>query len=270
MNDNIINLPVFEEDEFTSQELTFEVTDEKSFNECFSCEYFRNGCSGPNLTATNVERVCEFLQLCRLKLSYSYQKVADMTQLSLMTVKRTLKGQTKDPSWATIQALTAVLVSDPNGKYPCALHIVRKETEKAAAECLRLQGVIEGMKEEHKNDISAIEEKHRLELENARTQNERYIKFLEEQVSFKENQMLTKDGVLKDDYNFIRRKNRIIAALSIGLVIAVFVIMAALVVDRLNNDIGFFWLEETLSFFGNKHTGGGATNNSVSFLSWQL
>lgn len=271
MNENLTYLAANEDEEFPTGELTIEVTKEKSFNECLTCEYFRNGCSGPNLGATSVERVCEFLQLCRYQLRYTYQQVADLTQLSLVTVKRTLTGKNKDPGLATIQALSSVLVSDPHGKFPCAMHIVADKTEKTVSQCQRLQDIIDGMAEDHKKEIDAIEEKHKQELEDARTQNERYIKFLEDQVSFKEGQMLTKDKTLTDDYAFIRRKNRIIAALSIGLVITVLIIVGALIVDKLNSDIGFFWLEDTLSFFsGNKTGHDGIANNSVSFLNYRL
>lgn len=101
--------------------VSFEVTADKPFNKCFECRSFRNGCSGPNLSVMGIERVCEFLQLARIFLDYSYQEVADGTGLSLATVKRTLMGKVSDPSFFTISAISMFLLGDPNGKYPCAI-----------------------------------------------------------------------------------------------------------------------------------------------------
>ena len=100
--------------------VSFEVTADKPFNKCFECRSFRNGCSGPNLSVMEVARVCEFLQMARIFLGYSYQYVADGTGLSLATVKRTLTGKISDPSFFTISAISRFLLGDPNGKYPCA------------------------------------------------------------------------------------------------------------------------------------------------------
>lgn len=101
--------------------VSFEVTADKPFNKCFECRSFRNGCSGPNLSVMGIERACEFLQLARIFLDYSYQEVADGTELSLATVKRTLMGKVSDPSFFTISAISMFLLGDPNGKYPCAI-----------------------------------------------------------------------------------------------------------------------------------------------------
>ena len=257
MNENNVNLALVDDEELSISELDFEVTKEKSFNECFNCEYFRKGCSGPNLCGTSTERACEFLQLCRLQLGYSYQKTADLSGLSLVTVKRTLTGKNKDPGLATINALSAVLVSDPKGKYPCALHIVNEESEKLAKECQRLQAELDGINAKHKQKVESLHAKYQED-----------IRFLKEQISFKENQMLAKDKVLGDDYDFIRRKNRIIAALSFALAITVFIIIAALAVDNANPNIGFFWLEETVAtIFGH---GGLATNGFDQTLNVRL
>ncbi len=106
--------------------LSFEVTSDKPFNKCFNCNSFRNGCSGPNLGVMGVARCCEFLQMTRIFIRYTYQKVADETTklgigLSLATVKRILTGKITNPDFVSITALSIVLLGDPNGKYPCAI-----------------------------------------------------------------------------------------------------------------------------------------------------
>ena len=101
--------------------VSFEVTPDKPFNKCFKCPSFRNGCSGPNILEMQFERACEFLQLARIFLGWSYQYVADGTKLSLATVKRLLTGKLTDPSYYTMQTIAHFLVGDPNGKFPCAI-----------------------------------------------------------------------------------------------------------------------------------------------------
>lgn len=246
MSENINFLALSEEVEFPAEELKIEVTKEKPFNQCFSCEYFRNGCSGPNLNILTVERVCEFLQLCRIQLGWTYQKTADECGLSLVTVKRTLTGKNKDPGFATIQALSLALVGDPRGKYPCALHIVTKETEQAKQECQRLQNVLDTIHLEHEEAIAAVRSDDRRTIDYLKEQN----KFKEEQMRTKDDQIKKRDDELEELYEFVRRKNRVITILSILLAVAVLIILAALIVDRLNGHLGFFWMDKVSSIFG--------------------
>ena len=122
-NNNIVCVP----EENTT--VNFEVTVDKPFNKCFQCPSFRNGCSGPNIAVMEPTRACEFLQMTRVFLDYSYQYVADETDLSLATVKRTLNGKISDPSFYTISVLSRFLCGDPNGKYPCALPNIVPDSE---------------------------------------------------------------------------------------------------------------------------------------------
>ena len=128
MENNNCTILVPEEDIVVS----FAVTDKKPFNKCFQCHSFRNGCSGPNLSIMGIERACEFLQLARVFLKYSYQQVADGTGVSLATVKRILTGKISDPSFFTMSAISTFLLGDPNGKYPCAIPNVVSDPDNEA------------------------------------------------------------------------------------------------------------------------------------------
>ena len=213
MNENLKYLAANEDVEFPIGQMKIEVTKEKPFNGCFSCEYFRNGCSGPNLNIMNAERVCEFLQLCRITLRYTYQKTADLSGLSLVTVKRTLTGKNKDPGYTTIQALSSVLVADPDGKYPCALHMVGDQSAAAKQECERLQVALDAIKIEHATDVAALRA------------NEEYFK---KQIDFAENELRTKDAQQEELYEFVRRKNRVIGLLSFTLALCVIAVIGIL------------------------------------------
>lgn len=220
-------LTIFPAEEDMQNPISTEVTQEKPFNKCFECPYLRNGCSGPNLSVMTIERAAEFLQICRQQLGYSYQKVADLSMLSIITVKRILTGQIKDPGFLTMQALSFVLVSDQKGKHPCAMHLLGEETESAIAACKEAQAALA-----HKD----------AEFEMLRVNDREKIDFLKRQVEFKESQMLEKDRLLHERYEFMKRKDRIIVLLGLSLALCLLVIIGVLIVDKLNPDIGFFWV----------------------------
>ena len=228
MTDNSNVLNIFDADEL-QENLSIEVTTEKPFNKCLNCEYLGNGCSGPNLNAMSVERACEFLQIRRVQLGYSYQKTADLACLSLVTVKRILTGKIKDPSFLSMQALTFALVADPEGKYPCAMEQYTKEAEQAVAACKVAQ------------DELARKEKELAEEKEKVAYREERIKAYQHQIEFKEAQMIAKDKQISERTQFMKTKDRAIAILSVLLFIALGIIITALIIDRLNYDVGFFW-----------------------------
>lgn len=245
MPENSEILAIIGEEDLPDIPIKIEVTDEKPFNECLLCQYLGHGCSGPNVSAMSLGRACEFFQLRRIQLGYSYQKLADLSGLSLITVKRILKGQVKDPGHLSMQALSNALTKDPTGKYPCALHLQNQEAERNLAADKATQEALDRKEREH--DLILAAERRQKE-------------FLLEQVKFKEDQMVKKDSTIEkrdkeieDLYEFIRRKNRIIANLvSLAATLAA-IIIGALALDRSNPNIGFFWIDQAADpgkFFG--------------------
>lgn len=228
MTENSTILNIIDADDL-HETIDIEVTKEKPFNKCLNCEYLRNGCSGPNLNAMSVERACEFLQIRRVQLGYSYQKTADLAFLSVVTVKRILTGKIKDPSFLSMQALTFVLVADPEGKYPCAMEQYTEEAEHAIAACKVAEEALARKEKE------LADEKEKVAYRDER------IKSYQHQIEFKEAQMIAKDQQIKDRTAFMKTKDRAIVVLSVLLAIALAVIVTALIVDRMNYDAGFFW-----------------------------
>ena len=202
-----------EDAEFPAGPIVIEVTEEKSFNKCLKCQFLSNGCSGPNMTAMTPERACEFLQLRRLLLGYTYKKTAQLSNLSEVTVKRYLTNKIKDPSFLIIQALSHALICDPDGIYPCPIHLFPDETEQATAACKSAQ--------------DALAEKEK-EFEQAMAREKEKVTFLKEQVKFKENQMLAKDKQLDERASYLRMKDRYIAILASFLGVAIVAIIALL------------------------------------------
>lgn len=121
-------------DKLTTQEFieipdTIEVTEAKSNNACLNCEWLGELCAGPNAATMTVERICEFLQYSRLQKHWSYQRTAYECNLALVTVKRTLTGQVKNPEFFTIHCLFMGLVGI--GKYPCAKTVFVEQVNEA-------------------------------------------------------------------------------------------------------------------------------------------
>ena len=216
-----------EDAEFPLGPIVIEVTEEKSFNKCLKCQFLSNGCSGPNMTAMSPERVCEFLQLRRLLLGYTYKKTATLSNLSEITVKRYLTNKVKDPSFLIIQALSRALVCDSDGKYPCPIHLFPEESEQATAACKAAQDALTQKEQEFERE---------LEIERKK------VSYLLEQIKFDENQMTVKDKIIDDRASFMKRKDRYIVLLLLLLGLSLAVIIGAVIVDAMNPSVGFFWL----------------------------
>lgn len=164
--------------------VSFEVTEEKPFNKCFKCRSFRNGCSGPNLFAMGIGRACEFLQLARIFWGYSYQYVADKTDLSLATVKRILTGKITDPNYFSMKALSDLLVSDPNGKAPCSAPDIVSDDDNANKlnDALRELERALNDNQDYRAALDNIHDSYKAEMQTIRAEAKEKIDYLRVQV----------------------------------------------------------------------------------------
>ena len=214
--------------------------EEKPYNVCVTCNRLGVHCDGPNFFAMEMQRLSEW---CRIRKDYLHRLdpkwtnayIADQAGVSKVSVDRFIAGTIEDIKMSTIARILRVLVNGTWGKYPCAMSDAEKEivftenpalverAEKAEKECDRLQGALSSAKEK----VVYLEDR---------------VEYLKGQISFKETQMKEKDAVIHDNYDFFRRKNRIIAFLSTALSFALAVIVCALLVDKYNPNIGFFWV----------------------------
>ena len=165
--------------------LNFAVTPDKPFNRCFTCPSFRNGCSGPNLFAMGCKRACEFLQMTRIFLGYSYQYVADGTKLSLATTKRALNGKVDDPSFFTLKALSDFLIGDPNGKFPCAHPGIggNSDTDQKLNDALRELERLLSDNQEYKDVLDKIHGSDKVEMQTIRDEAQGKIVWLKQQIA---------------------------------------------------------------------------------------
>lgn len=182
------------------------------FNNCITCP--KLGVSCKKLDFIIELPATELLDWCRKRkafLGLSNAKLADLSGVPKGTIDRTFSGEHLDFKHETIRPILKVLVGGSFNSEAC-----------------------EDPKDDHADEaIEHLQEK----LADA----QKKIDFLVEQVKIK-------DKMHEDRTEFIKRKNRIIAILSAFLTFAVLLIFAALVIDRLNSDIGFFWVDRLAAF----------------------
>lgn len=196
--------------------------EEKPYNMCLNCAHIGKRCDGPNFLAMEMPRLCEW---CRIRKDYLHSLDAKWTNayiseqagVSKVSIDRFLSGNVDDIKISTVARILKVLVNGSWGQYPCAMAATEKEpiyldNPALVERCERLQA----------------------DLDAARADDREKIDFLKEQLA-------GKDKLLAERYGFIKKKDHAIVTLSIFLGIAVVLILAALIVDMVNPDYGFFW-----------------------------
>lgn len=225
--------------------------EEKPYNMCLDCSHIGKHCDGPNFLAMDTDRWCEWCRLRKEYLGWTNAHVAELAEISKISVDRVMSGNVKDLRISTMQAITKALVNGSWGQYPCAM-MEQAETqtvyidnpdliakaEKAEKECERLKAALDSMSSEHKTDIIA-----------AHSDDQKKIDFLKERIKFLDEQIRTKDKLLDERRDFLTLKDKYIRRLATLLIIAVSIIILALVIDRLNSDIGFLWIDKISAVF---------------------
>ena len=199
------------------------------FSNCITCP--KLGVSCKKLDFIIELPAPELLEWCKKRkafLGLSNAKLADLSGIPKGTIDRTFSGEHLDFKHETIRPILKVLVGGSFDDESCCTEA----------------------KDDHAEET----------IENLRERladSQKKIDFLKEQVKFKEDQMIAKDKLISERAEFMRRKDRIIAILALLLAVAALVIIGALVIDRMNSNIGFFW-RDTLAAFG---TADSALNN---------
>ncbi len=205
-----------------------ETLNEKPYNACIRCAHIGITCDGPNFMAMTPERLSEWCRLRKEHLNalehnkWSNAYIAETASLSKTSVDRFLSGRTDDGKMSTVAPILKTLVNGSWGQYPCAGY-------------------------SNVNDMSGECERLRAELEKTSTDSQKTIRFLRDQIVFKEDQMKAKDRLLSERYDFLKRKDRVISVLSILLGVFVVLFILAITIDFMNPDRGFFWLQEVLN-----------------------
>lgn len=189
------------------------------------------------MAAMTMERFCEWCKLRKEKLGWSNAKLADVSGCSKGTIDRLVAGLATGINAETKSRIACALIYQKPyevswGKYPCTL-ASRAGATADPSELETLRTKLAAAEKQLAEQIAS----DRAKIDHLKTENEFY-----------KSQMVTKDDQLKDRAWFIRRKDRMIVALAVCLGLSVLVIIAGLIADLTNPNIGFFW-RETLAAF---------------------
>lgn len=188
--------------------------------ECISCPKLGISCDGPNFVAMSAHNLLEWCKMRKTKLGLSNAKLADMSGMPKGTIDRLFTGEHLDFKYETIRPMLKALVGGAWGENPCA--DPQGQTDE------RLEETVKRLEEEKKNlkeQVKTIMEEYHEE-----------VAFLKEQVR---NEQAAAKG---------RKKAIVILGTCLGITLTL--IIVALIMDRLNPNIGFFWLGQMFSHKG--------------------
>lgn len=199
---------------------------QKPYDKCVECPQLGVNCDGPNFAAMTADRLVEWMKLRKHYLGWSNAKLAELSDTPKGTVDRVLAGGHADFKTSTISPMLKALVGGSWGQYPCP------DPDNAPPEVKELLGILEAkdaelnrMRENFQANFSKIEDDADKKIQ--------YLKGIIDRQDAK---------ITKQDAQIEKVNSRFIKALFSALVLAA-VIIAALFVDKINPNIGFFWLQ---------------------------
>lgn len=190
------------------------------YENCLQCKKLGSPCDGPNFLAMNTAELVEWCNARRKQLSLTYDRIAELTNLSKGTVSGFFNATHADYRLETIRPILKLLVGGEWGDSPCA---DPTDTERAGYEAriTHLEGEI-AWRDDKIQHLTKNGEAMQMLITNSNARNAQDKDFLRSQ---------------------IKNKNKTIVILSVSLAICLLLIITALIIDRVNGEIGFFWLE---------------------------
>lgn len=191
------------------------------YEKCLSCDQLGSTCDGPNLLAMEtIDLGLWCNELRKDNPGMTYDKISAETELSKSAVRDFLTGKHEDCSMHTARTIAKYITRGKWDDNPCGN---LTNSEKAA-----------------------YEERIR-QLEKDKVWHEDKIKGLEKNAEAMQTLITNSNARATQDKDFLRSqiksKNKTIMILAILLSICLLVIITALIIDRTNSGIGFFWLE---------------------------
>lgn len=190
------------------------------YESCATCTKVGVSCRGPRFDRMNADEVITLCKARKAFLHLSNQQIAERANMSKGTIDGLFAAAHTDFRFETIRPVWNVLFG---GNMPDDSCNDLTDSERAAYE-------------------AKIEK-----LETSVVWHEDKIKDLKEKNASLELLVKNNNARATEDKSFlqgqIKSKNTAIVILSISLAVVLLVIIAALIVDRLDPSIGFFWLE---------------------------
>lgn len=159
---------------------------EKPYNRCLSCHHrTEKRCDGPRTSAMKLERWCEFMRDMKEANNLTNAEISEKSGVSLKTIERLMaQNCTQDIMRETARAIEDAIIGSSN-QYPCyiafeesqhgntQLNDAMRELERALAD-----------NKDYREVLDNIHNSYRAEMETIRSEAQRKIEFLTEQLSW--------------------------------------------------------------------------------------
>lgn len=183
------------------------------YEDCLKCKKLGAPCDGPNFLAMSTAELVEWCNARRKQVGLTYERIEREIGISKGTIAGFFGGGHADYRLETIRPILRLLVGGEWGDCPCA-DPSTDERARYEARIAHLEGEI-AWRDDKIQHLTRNGEAMQTLITNTNARNEK-------------------------DKAFQRKA---IVILSVLLALCLLVIITALIIDRLNGDIGFFWLE---------------------------
>lgn len=210
---------------------------------CVNCAKLGTSCAWSRFFALSAKEVIDLCKERKTYLGLSNGRIAELANMSKGTVDGLFANAHGDFRYETIRPVLNVLFGGNFENKDFCSDVTDNERTQYEERIKQLENEIK-WREDKIQHLTKNNESMQTLITNTNARNTKSQEFLQGQV---------------------RSKNKTIIALSICLGISLAIIIAALIVDRLNSGIGFFWLESLL------HRETGNTIKRVSkLIEWSM
>ena len=213
------------------------------YEKCLTCKQLGTTCDGPNFLAMDAVELGHWCDEKRKQIpGLTYDKLAADTELSKSAVYGFLHGAHTDYRLETIRPIVRRITGGKWDDNPCG-NLTNSERAQMEEKVRALEKEI-AWRDEKIQDLQHNFASMQTLVANTNARNTTDKDFLRSQ---------------------IKSKNKAIITMSICLGITTAVIIAALIIDRLNSGVGFFWLE---GLFQRNGIGGSIRGAVEKALQW--
>ena len=207
------------------------------YESCISCTKASISCHGPHLPDLTIEEAIVLMKARKKFLNLTNQVVAERSKTPKGTIDGIFAGTHTDLRFETLRPAWNVLFGGYAADNACH-DLLDSERAKYEERIRQLE-----------KDVVWHEDK----IKHLTQQNEDLLKQKEAMQTLitNTNARATQDKdflrkQLDERYHFLKRKDKTIIILSVLLGISLLTIITALIIDRMNGGVGFFWLESLL------------------------
>lgn len=198
---------------------------------CSNCEHLGKGCHKA-LMLLPLDDLIDWCHHIMVQHKITHDAMAKLSQVPKGTIDRIMSKQSADCKYSTIHAMV------------CALFNFLGITSDCLDDTIAASAAAAEMTAQHTTTLQQAldaSERERLALKERVADHESHRDFLREQIAAKDRQLAEMSETIKSQ----RRSLKVASSL---LGIALLVIIAALVADKLNPDLGFIWRAAALGW----------------------